>query len=103
MPANELLESLMLVSFSTGWYWSIVKMLRTKTATGKSLIFVLMICLGYLLGVSSKLVCWQETGQLSPLIWVYAWNLFVTAFDAALVIRFSRLIQQYETVMPLER
>jgi hypothetical protein len=86
----EILEGMMLVSFSISWYWSVAKMLRSKVASGKSLLFVLMICFGYILGISSKLVAWQNVGVLSPLIWVYAWNLLVTAYDAALVVHYSR-------------
>ena len=97
MSTIELLEGLMLVSFSVSWYWSIAKMLRTRTASGKSLNFVLMICFGYVLGVSSKLVAWQEYGALSPLVWVYAWNLLVTAFDAVLVVHYSRPAAARET------
>ena len=90
MITVEALEALMLVSFSVSWYWSILKMLRTKLAAGKSLEFVLMICLGYMFGISSKLLAWQEVGEVSPLTWVYVWNLLVTAFDAMLVARYSR-------------
>ncbi len=90
MRTVEILEAMMLLSFSVSWYWSIVKMLRSKVAAGKSLQFVLMICFGYVLGISSKLVAWQDIGMLSPLIWIYALNLCVTTFDAALVIRYSK-------------
>lgn len=94
MTTVEALEGLMLVSFSVSWYWSIAKMVRTKVAAGKSLYFVLMICFGYVLGISSKLVAWQEFGDVSALIWVYTWNLLVTAFDALLVVRYSRSTPQ---------
>jgi len=90
MTTIETLEGLMLVSFSVSWYWSIAKMVQTKVAAGKSLYFVLMICFGYVLGISSKVVAWRELSDLSPLIWVYGWNLVVTAFDALLVVRYSR-------------
>ncbi len=90
MTTVEALEGLMLVSFSVSWYWSIAKMFKTKVAAGKSLNFVVMICFGYVLGISSKLVAWREMGELSPLIWVYSWNLLVTTFDAMLVVRYSR-------------
>lgn len=49
-----------------------------------------MICFGYVLGISSKVMAWQHTGALSPLAWVYAWNLLVTAFDAVLIAHYSR-------------
>lgn len=90
MTTVEVLEGMMLLSFSVSWYWSIAKMLRTKVAAGKSLLFVLMICFGYILGISSKVVAWHSVGILSPLVWVYAWNLLVTAFDAGLVVHYSR-------------
>jgi hypothetical protein len=86
----EILEGLMLVSFSVSWYWSVAKMLQTKAASGKSLNFVLMICFGYVLGICSKLFAWHEVGEVSPLIWVYSWNFLVTAFDAMLVVHYSR-------------
>ncbi len=104
MTTIETLEGLMLVSFSVSWYWSIAKMVRTKMAAGKSLYFVLMICFGYVLGISSKLVAWREFGDLSPLISVYGWNLLVTAFDAVLVVRYSRSTAQspqYASSVPL--
>lgn len=89
MTAVEYLEGLMLLCFSTGWYWSIGKMLVTKVAIGKSLHFVMIICTGYLLGVMSKLVGWNETGVLSSLVYFYGWNFLVTAFDACLVVHFT--------------
>lgn len=90
MDTIELLEASMLVSFSVSWYWSIAKMLKSGQASGKSLCFVLMICFGYVLGIGSKLVAWQRLGDLSPLIWVYCWNFLITAFDAVLVVYYSR-------------
>lgn len=95
MTTVEILEALMLVSFSVSWYWSIAKMVQTKVAAGKSLYFVLMICFGYVLGISSKLVAWYTAGALSPLVWVYGWNLLVTGFDAVLVVRYSKLGGQF--------
>lgn len=88
---SELLEAIMLVAFSTGWYCSIFKMMRTREARGKSLPFVLVICFGYLCGVVSKLLIWSETGMLPPIVWLYALNAAVIAVDAFLVLRYSRL------------
>ena len=90
MNTIEVLEGLMLVSFSLSWYLSIAKMLQAKVAAGKSLHFVLVICLGYSFGIASKLLAWHQTGQMNRLMWLYSWNLLVTAFDAALIIRLSR-------------
>lgn len=89
MATFEILEGAMLVCFSISWYWSIMKMLQTKQASGKSLNFVLMICTGYLFGIGSKLLAWDQGAEMSLLVWVYAWNFMVTVCDAGLVVRYS--------------
>ncbi len=101
MSTVEMLEAAMLISFSISWYWSIAKMLQTRIASGKSFVFVMMICAGYTMGITSKLVEWQATGVLSPLIYVYGWNFLVTAVDAALVIRFSQSKARNAEVVPV--
>ena len=90
MSTIDTLQALMFFSFSTSWYWSIAKLLRTKSATGKSLIFALMVCIGYSLGIASLVLAWKAGGELNPLIYVFSWNLLVTLVDAALVLRYSR-------------
>lgn len=87
---TALLEAAMLAAFSVSWYCSIWKMLRTGRASGKSLGFVLLIVGGYICGILSKLALYVETGELSALIALYAWNLLVTAFDAFLVWHYQR-------------
>lgn len=90
MNTIDVLQALMFFSFSSSWYWSIAKLLRTKSATGKSLIFALMVCIGYGLGIASLVLASKNGGELNPLIYVFAWNLSVTLVDAALVVRYSR-------------
>ncbi len=90
MSTVDILQALMFFSFSTSWYWSIAKLLRTKSATGKSLIFALMVCVGYGLGIASLVLARESGGELNPLIYVFSWNLTVTIIDALLVIRYSR-------------
>jgi hypothetical protein len=87
---SPLLEAAMLGAFSISWYCSIWKMLRTRQASGKSLGFVLLICLGYVCGIASKLALYRDTGVWSELILLYVWNLLVTGFDAWLVVQFTR-------------
>ncbi|WP_353474904.1 hypothetical protein PVT71_15155 [Salipiger sp. H15] len=98
---SNLLEAVMLVAFSTGWYCSIFKMLRTCEARGKSLPFVLVIGFGYLCGVASKLLIWRETGLLPPIVWLYALNSCVIGVDALLVVRYTRNPGR-ERTLPLE-
>ncbi len=80
----------MLIVFSAGWYCSIGKMIRTRKASGKSLGFVGMVCFGYLCGVLAKIAMFQETGELSMIVYLYAWNCVVTGFDGWLVIVLTR-------------
>lgn len=87
---SEIFELLMLLGFSVSWYWSISKMLVSKTASGKSIAFVILICIGYCFGIASKLAVFRESGHLSPVIWLYCWNLLVTSIDAILVVYYSR-------------
>lgn len=100
MSTIEILEGLMLVSFSVSWYWSIAKMLETRKASGKSLNFVLMISFGYALGIASKLVAWRQAGVVSPLLYLYAWNFLVTVVDALLVVRFSKASPSVSSPQP---
>ena len=90
MTPDTILEAGMLACFSASWYWSIAKMLRTRVAAGKSATFVMLVNLGYVLGIASKLAALQAGGPLNPLVWLYAWNLCVTLLDLLLVSRFSR-------------
>ena len=89
MMRHEIFEAAMLLCFSVSWYWSIARMLRVRAAVGKSSFFVLLICTGYIFGIAAKLAVWQASGELSALVWLYAWNLAVTAVDLALVLHFS--------------
>ena len=96
MQNHEVFESLMLLCFSCSWYFSIFRMLRVQRASGKSAQFVVLICTGYIFGIAAKYYGWQTTGTLSPVVWLYAWNLLVTGFDLALVVHFSRLERAVE-------
>lgn len=90
MSTVEILEALMFCGFSISWYWSIARMMRTRQASGKSLSFVLIIGGAYMLGITAKVLAWRDSGVLSPLVWLYGWNLLVVAVDAVLVVVFSR-------------
>lgn len=86
----EVFEGIMLFAFSISWYWSIAKMLKVRAAAGKSPLFVVLIVSGYLFGIMSKVIIWQNTGEMSPLLYLYVWNLIVTFTDLLLVLHFSR-------------
>ncbi len=98
----EILETLMLIVFSAGWYCSIGKMVLTKKASGKSLSFVAAISFGYLCGALAKIAIFHETGELSALVYIYALNCVVTAVDGWLVIVLTRREQRLAAAIPLQ-
>ena len=80
------LESVMLAAFSIGWYFSIFKMLKIGKVSGKSMGFVLLVLVGYMCGTTAKALYWLETDEGSMVLAVYAWNTFVVAADALLMV-----------------
>lgn len=96
----EILETLLLIVFSVGWYFSIGQMLLTKKASGKSLSFVAAISFGYLCGALAKIAIFHKIGALSALVYIYALNCVVTAVDGWLVIVLTRREQRLAAAIP---
>lgn len=84
---SELLEVAMVLSFGAAWPASIVKSLRSRTAKGKSIAFLLIIAFGYLCGIGSKFA----TGRVSYVVLFYIINLAAVCIDTALYFRNRRL------------
>jgi hypothetical protein len=80
---KELLEAAMIVSFGIAWPTAIAKSLRSRTAKGKSLFFLLIILAGYAFGIASKLVA----GTLTYVFLFYVINFVMVSFDTFLYFR----------------
>ena len=52
----ELLEIMMIVCFGFSWPMNVIKSYRARTTTGKSLPFLLLIFIGYIFGITAKLI-----------------------------------------------
>ena len=52
---SELLEIIMLLCFGASWPINAVKAYRARTTKGTSLLFLLLIFVGYIAGILSKL------------------------------------------------
>jgi len=50
----QILEALMIISFGISWPSSLLKSYRSRTARGKSLLFLILIFLGYCFGITAK-------------------------------------------------
>lgn len=75
----ELLETVMLVCFGMSWPVSLVKNIRSRSAKGMSLTFILLILLGYLAGIGAKLI----DGNISYVLLAYFWNLALVSVNLA--------------------
>jgi len=66
----KILEVAMLVLFGVSWPISLVKSIRSKSTKGKSLLFLILIDIGYICGMTSKIV--SQTFVWSTDWWVFA-------------------------------
>lgn len=66
----KILEATMLVLFGVSWPFNLLKSIRTKTTKGKSLLFLCLIDLGYLAGITSKFVS-------TTFVWATDWWVFM--------------------------
>ena len=80
-----LFEFLMLFCFGFSWPFSIAKSLRSKSAKGKSIMFMMLVELGYVFGIVHKLL-----NDCNWVIWMYVALFFVVAVDIALYFRNRR-------------
>lgn len=82
----SIFEVIMLLCFGAAWPVSIAKSLKTRRNGGKSLVFLLIVIVGYAAGIAHKLLYKPDF-----VVWLYALNASMVAIDAALWIRNRRL------------
>lgn len=75
----KVLEAIMIVLFGISWPFNLAKSIRTKSAKGKSLLFLCLIDLGYIAGITSKF--FSTTFVWSTDWWIF----FVYCINFALV------------------
>ncbi len=77
----EFFEIAMLVLFGCSWPNNIIKSLRTKSSRGKSLLFLILIDLGYVCGILAKLISGSFKWYVLA---VYILNLVMVSTDMIL-------------------
>ena len=77
---KEFFELIMLICFGLSWPISVYKSVKSKSTQGKSAVFILAIIVGYVSGITSKLI----DGQLTYVFILYCINLFVVCVDLIL-------------------
>lgn len=87
MFQSGILEVAMLLCFAAAWPVSIRKSLRSRTARGKSLGFMLILELGYVFGILNK----YFTDSMNYVVIFYVINICLVATDVILYFRNRRL------------
>jgi len=79
----QLLETIMLICFGISWPISLYKNVKAQTAAGTSVVFMLMIIVGYLAGITAKLM----TGASPLVLAVYLLNLAMVSANLGVYFR----------------
>ncbi len=85
-------ETIMLICFGLSWPISVVKSIKSKSTEGKSMIFMIVIIVGYIAGISGKLVA----GNITYVLALYCLNLIIVSLD--LVIYFINKKNENQTL-----
>lgn len=78
-------EFLMLFCFGFSWPFAIAKSLRSRSTKGKSLMFMLLVELGYVFGIVHKVL-----NNFNWVTWVYVALFVIVGFDVYLYWRNRR-------------
>lgn len=88
-----LCETIMIFCFGFSWPNNVLKSIRSRTAKGKSLSFLLLIELGYIAGIIGKVV--SNTWNLATVF--YFLNFAMVLADICLYFRNARLDRERES------
>ena len=80
---SSVFETIMLVCFGLSWPINAIKAYKARTAKATSLPFILLIFVGYIAGISAKLV----SGQIDYVFIVYLINIVMVFLNLAMYFR----------------
>lgn len=86
----EILEMMMVICFGLSWPVSIRKSWTTRSTTGKSLLFMVFIEVGYLCGIASKFI----SGNITYVLFFYLLNFVMVGTDICIYFRNKKLERQ---------
>lgn len=84
---GSIFETVMLLCFGFSWPMNLIKAYNAKTAKGTSLPFILLIIIGYVAGITAKIV----TGQTNYVLAAYVLNLAIVLLNLVVYFRNSTL------------
>ncbi len=76
---SSIFEVVMLVCFGAAWPVSICKSYQSRTTAGKSVVFLVIVEIGYIAGI-----CFKLTGTLNYVIALYVLNAGMVLIDIGL-------------------
>ena len=82
----SMFEVIMLVCFGAAWPFSIYKSYTSRSNTGKSIFFLLVVLTGYLSGMLHKLIY-----SFDPVIYLYILNFCLVFTDIILYFRNKKI------------
>lgn len=89
MELSQIFDAIMMICFGAAWPVAIMKTLRTKRVTGKSLFFLFFVFIGYSAGIVYKFL---EAGRpdttISPVVFLYILNLSMVTVEILLWFRY---------------
>ena len=85
---GEILEIAMIVLFGASWPANAIKSYKARTAKGKSLLFLILILVGYLCGITAKVFFTEAKWYV---LLFYVLNTVMVSADLILYFRNSRL------------
>ena len=85
---TSVFEVMMLVCFGAAWPASIYKSYVSRTTAGKSVVFLVVVELGYLSGI-----CYKLTGTCDYVLGLYILNALMVLADIALYYRNTAIIR----------
>ena len=87
----QICEIIMLCIFGASWPFNISKSIRSRTAKGKSVMFEILVVIGYGFGLYSKIWTWQQGGTLAYSTWFYIADIAMVCIDIVLYFRNTKL------------
>ncbi len=77
----------MLVIFGCSWPANIHKSITSRTTLGKSLTFEILVVIGYISGITAKIIMFHRTGELQASFWFYLLDILLVSTDIVLYFR----------------
>lgn len=84
-------EALMLICFGLAWPVSIYKSYTSRSNSGKSVLFLYVVLLGYMFGIIFQLFGVEQSGRW--VLYIFAVNMLMVMIDIGLYYRNKKIIK----------